>query len=269
MGGLILINDGVPVFVDTSVDAARRSACATQVKMGLPARVGAGPQVVSGVGSQARTDGIIFDVRKDSIEFGLVANPMVVVFLLPKRLAGAAEETIRLASGRTFKRTHEFCGINQWEQENVDVIAHQGKSSHAEVHEFEPGEDRFNDNLSDGRIAEVHGACAGGIEVAIYAGEGFARSNFAGRGKAIGGQASMQMKGDKQPATVGIGMRKPSSSHTIWWAMRRKILVDTSVDAARKSACATRVGRVEVVGELMSTIDRLGCVSKDSMRGSR
>jgi hypothetical protein len=78
--------------------------------------------------NQPRTHGVSFDVVNDTLKFPVVAHPMVMGFILPKRPSGSAKNDIRLTGARAFYSSgylvHRFVRLRQ----NVYVVRHQHPS---------------------------------------------------------------------------------------------------------------------------------------------
>ena len=97
----------------------------TQCRIGASACPCAGPAKKFGSRNQAGSYGILLNVTGDSAEFCAVPDPTVPGFLLPEGLAGAAQDSIGLASGRAFEPAGDFGQGHLGRQEQVDVVGHE------------------------------------------------------------------------------------------------------------------------------------------------
>jgi hypothetical protein len=79
------------------------------------------------------------------------------------------------------------------------------------------------------------------VEIAVNRGESFSGCGLGGWPEFAGRKTSVQCPGYKQPTALGIGMGKAAVGvHESLVVLRaEKSRVHTSVNAARKSACAT------------------------------
>jgi len=131
--------------------------------------VGAGPGPVFGAAHETCRHGIAFDVPDDSLQLGIVANPAIVRFVLPERLAGAVEEFVCFARRVALDGLCDSSKRNVGLQEHMDVIRHddvraQFAQPQLVLHEAKG----FDDGTRDSRIPQPHGANTGTIELTIH-----------------------------------------------------------------------------------------------------
>jgi hypothetical protein len=240
--------------VHTRVNARRVFA---RVQPLTPFWVRARPRIVLHLRHQSRLDRIPFNVSRDPVPFIFVTHPVIIRFTSPKLLSGSPQQLIRFSRGKSFERLEQFARGYQRKQQHVDMIYHDCKRSKLVVPEFCALEERINHSLRDGIQLEERWAGPGFIQVAIHPDKGFTRSTFARRREPRAWQTAVQVPGDKKPATLRVVVRKSALRvyTTISAISPRKISVahallrtqavgktqgvHTSVNAARRSACAT------------------------------
>jgi hypothetical protein len=227
-----------------------------------PFRVSAGPRVVFHACYQTSFHWVHFDVSRYLVPFVLISSPVVVGFSPPERLAGSAEQFVRLPGGRSLQRLEQVARRDLRKQKHVDMVGHNRERSQFVVLEPSPLEQGVDYYLGDRILLQKRGPGASFVEITIHPDESLSRSGFLWRRKSRSRKASMQVPRHEQPAIRRVNVRKPalrrhhrmsafpprifSVAHALMravFALMRtpKQRVHTSVNAARKSACATRV----------------------------
>jgi hypothetical protein len=229
-----------------------------------PFWVRARPGIVLHLGHQSRLDRIRFNVPGDPVPFTLVAHPMIVRFAPPELLSSASQQFVCFPRRKSFERLQQFARGYQGEQQYVDVIRHDGKRSELVVPEIRSLKERVNHTFRDGFLLEERWPGASFVQVPIHPNEGFAGSDLVRRREPRTWQAAVQMPGDKKPATLRVAVGKPAlrvhattsaislENISVAHALVRAVFalmrtqpfgktpgVHTSVNAARRSACAT------------------------------
>ncbi len=209
--------------------------------MNAQPRISTRPLIILEPRNQPSLHGIPLDIPGNAIPLLLIANPVVVRLPLPKLLAGAAQQSIRLASSRSLERFQKPRRRDQRPQEHVNMVCHDYEGTKLVVAELNPAVDGIHHELRDAGLPEILRTRPRVVEIAVNPGEGFPRRSLGRWREPAGRKTTMQCPGDEQPAALRIGVGKAAAGiHESLVALRaRKSRVHMSVNAARTSACAT------------------------------
>jgi hypothetical protein len=212
------------------------------VRVNAQPRISARPRIILDPRNQAGLHRIPLDVASNAVPLLLVANPVIVRLTLPELLAGMVQQSIGLACGRSLKRFQKMGRRYDGPQEYVNVVGHDYEGSKLVVAELDSSVQGVYEKLGDAGLSQrprTHPCC---VEVAVNPGESFSRRGFGRWREPAGRKASVQRPGYEKPPTLGIRMGKPAAgvhdSLVVFHAIKSR--VHTSVNAARKSACATK-----------------------------
>jgi hypothetical protein len=126
----------------------------------------------------------------------------------------------------------------------VNVVWHDCEGPQFVVTEINASIQRVHDDLRDAGLPQMLRTRPSGIEVTINPSEGFSRGCLSRRRVPAGRETSVQRPSYEQPAAFGIRMGKTTARvHESLVALCViKSRVHMSVNAARRSACATKIG---------------------------
>jgi len=96
----------------------------------------AGPLPILRLRDESGAQRIPFDVVANARKFSGVPDPVVEGFVLPERLAGAAQRCIAIASRHAFDSAGDFGERQARLQQNVDVVGHDDVSMQHVAAEF-------------------------------------------------------------------------------------------------------------------------------------
>jgi len=170
---------------------------------------------------------------------------MVVRFALPELLAGVVEQSIGLALGRSLERFQKMGRRYDGPQEYVNVVGHDHEGSKLVVTEFESSVQRVDEELGAAGLSQKLRTLPRCVEVAVNPDESFSRRGLGRRWEPACAKTSVKRPGYEEPPALRIRVRKPAAGvHGSLVALNAiKSRVHTSVNAARKSGCATDVAR--------------------------
>jgi len=222
---------------------ARTLACRvhTRVNASAPSRICTRPRIFFPSRDHPSLHRIVFDIRRNAIPFHLATYPMIVGLALPELLAGTMQQPVCSTRGSAFQRFEQQAGRNRGQQKQMDVIRHDNERPESIVSQLLPAEQRLNDQRGNCFTSQMKGAARCRIEKPVYPRESFAVGDLVGRRKMRGRQAAVHGPGKEQPTVVGIDMGEAAlGRHAMGVGeVGLKSRVHTSVNAARKSACAT------------------------------
>ena len=185
---------------------ARTRACRvhTRVNAWRKFRIGTRPSIILDAVNQTCLHGIPLDVLCNSPELGFISHPVIIRLALPELLPGSAEKAIRLASSRPFQSLQQFVRGDQRLQKNVNVIGHQNERAEVIMSQLHAAEQRSRDNFGDIVASQRHRTRARGIQVTIDPDEYLPAAGFSGRRKRTGGDASVQVPSEEEPAILRV-----------------------------------------------------------------
>jgi hypothetical protein len=234
---LLIARQGRPSWmpvVNTRVNAHTR--------VNAQIRISTRPRIILDPRHQPRLHRILLDVPSNPIPLLLITNPMIVRLPLPERLASAAQQSIGLTRGRSLERFQEMGRQGQGSQEYVNVVCHDYEGPKLVMAEFDSAVEGVYNQLRDTGLPQVLGTRPRVVEEAVNPGKSFSGRSLGGWRQPACRKTCVQCPGYEQPAALGIGVGEPAARvHGSLVARRaKKSRVHISVNAARKSACATQ-----------------------------
>src|SRR5580700_1315055 len=101
---------------------------------------------------------IPFDVVLKTVEFALIANPVIEGFVLPKRKACSMEKVVRLSRCDTFQRAGNLLDLKLWSDQQMNVVRHDGIGMQIVVLQFGgSSENSRGHELSYRRVLQPNG----------------------------------------------------------------------------------------------------------------
>src|ERR1017187_3359771 len=211
---------------------ARTRACRVDTRVDAPLAPPGRPAILFGPGDQSRLHWIVLDIECNSLPLPLIPYPMIVRFPLPERLSGPAEQAIRFPSRVTFQRFHQPARRYLRQQQHMDMVGHHHETGKLVMSECRPPMQGLHHQARDGLLAEEHGTSSSGVQLAVQPDESLAGRGFVVWREMVRTNAAVKVPGKKQPAILGIEVRKAANGEHIQ-------LVGLSREKSRVSACAT------------------------------
>jgi hypothetical protein len=175
---------------------------------GADTRVGAcaRPRVILRSLNQPCLDGIVLDIRDNPIHFGVVADPVIVGFALPKMLACPSKNLVRFSSSEAFQSSKQERRPNFRQEQNMDVVGHQDPSPKLKVAEFNASVQGRDYQLRNRFQSQVQRAFLRGVEIAVHPDKSFSGGKFSGWRVSPLGKAPVQMPRSEDPFSFRILM---------------------------------------------------------------
>ena len=185
---------------------ARTRACRvhTRVNAWRKFRVGTRPPIVLDALNQTCLQWIPLDVLYNSPILCFISHPVIIRLALPELLPSSAEEAVRRASSRSFQSLHQFVRGDQRLQKNGNVICQQNERAQLIMAQLHATEQRSSHDFGHIVASQIHRTRSRGIQIAIDPDEHLAASGFSGRRKRTGGDASVQVPGEEEPAILRV-----------------------------------------------------------------
>ena len=116
-----------------------------------------GPRPLFDTLDQPRAPRVSFDVSGDMLKFPVVAHPMVIRFVLPKRPPAAAKNDVCLPGARAFDGSGYLSQRLVGLQESVNMVRHHNPDEEvAQLPLFLGREHRVDNDSGDARICQPH-----------------------------------------------------------------------------------------------------------------
>jgi hypothetical protein len=249
--------------VHTRVNA-KRVFRRVRVQPVAPCGASARPEIILGLSYHPGLDRIPFDIFSDPVPFVLVSHPMIVRFAPPELLSGTPEQLICFPRSTPLERLEQFAWRDLRKQKNVDMVRHDRKRPELVMTKLRAFEKRINHTLCYSLLFEKRWPGASLVQIAVHPNEGFTRGALRRRCEPRAWKTAVQVPSDEQPAPFRVNMWKSalrvhttvsvispgklSVAHALvravfallrTQAFENKQGVHTSVNAARRSACAT------------------------------
>jgi hypothetical protein len=174
---------------------------------GLPP--GAGKRKIFGQRCEPRLDRIPFDVVLHARRFLVVADQVVVAFVLPERAFVQSEHADGFVSGEAFQRAEPFSGRHARRHEQVHVIRHDHESVQFVALESSLAVlEGTNHHFGYFRLLKKHWAAIGMIEQPIHSYERLSSRQVGRPEDAAGRKASVQTEGYEYSFAHDIKVRK-------------------------------------------------------------
>jgi hypothetical protein len=174
---------------------------------GLPP--GAGERETFGQPCEPRLDGVPFDIAPDSCGFLVIADQVVVTFVLPEGAFVQSEQADRFVSREAFQRTEPFSGRYARGDKEMHVVRHDYEGV-----QFVTAEsvlaivEGTNDHFGYFRPTKKHRAAFGVIEQAIHCDERLSSREGCGTEDAAIRKTSVQTEGHKYSFAQEVQVRK-------------------------------------------------------------
>ena len=221
---------------------ARTRACRvhTRVNACRPLRIRTRPFILLDPCNQSGLNGVVLNIPGNPIPFAFISDVVIVGFPLPKLLSRPRKDTVGFSCRYAFQRLQQQTWIDQRPQQHVNVIRHNHPRAELIIPQRLAAKQGIDDEPSNQFLSQVNGSIGCRVQVTIDPNECLASRNFTRRRVPGLRKAAMQMPSNEQPAIPRVNVRKAPLMHLPDSAcMLRKPRVHTSVNAARKSACAT------------------------------
>ena len=227
----------------TAVCGARTLACRvhTRVNAFAPSGVCTRPKVVLSSRNQTSLYRIPFNIASDFAPLPVISNPVIIRLPLPKLPASAVEQPVSFTRRGALQRFQQHAGRNRRQQKHVDMIGHDYKRPEMVLAQVLTAKQRLDYQCGDRFAPQIQRTSVGSVQVAIHPGKSFAIGELAGWRKMGARQAAVQVPCYEEPVIIRIDVGKAAlGRHALIVAqLLENSRVHTSVNAARRSACAT------------------------------
>ena len=201
---------------------------------------GTRPRIVPRAVHEPRFNRVVLNVGDYSAALSFVAYPMVVGFLLPKRLSGSTEQLVGLPGGVTLKGLQKASRTDVGNDQQVDMVGHDDIGFQIVVAQFFcSATDSSYDEFGYVLLLKVERTGSGRVQVPVHPREGASGVLLVrGRVESVW-QASVQMPSEEQWPAVPIVMGEPT-------AMRGHLCL--SLDPSERGWQASRKSRRGTLG---------------------
>ena len=157
---------------------------------------------------QSRLDRIHFDIPRNPLKFGIIANHPVIALILPKCLSSTSQYPIPFSGGKTLKRPHEPGNFHLRRDEQMNMISHDDIGMQPVV-SWLPVLNRFDNHFRKLRPPKIKRPSPRIIQQPIHSNESLSRCDSR-RKIPVAWKAAVQPPGEKNgPAYRRVVRQSP------------------------------------------------------------
>lgn len=167
-------------------------------------RMCARPQEIPRVRYKARRYWVHLNVMRHSIPLGSRAQPALIGFSLPERLAGAIQDLVGFPRRSRLQRCQEDTRRDSRQEQRVHVIPHNSKRAELVMTRFGSLVQGIHHDFSDRLLRQIGRTGASRVQVGVDPGESFTSRRLGGTTETPGGHTAVQRPGDEQPSAFWV-----------------------------------------------------------------